>query len=152
MKGEDIANRARKSISKFCMEECKSYCCRKGHLPLFDHEVKLIFGDKSDLNKQLDDKFSMDLSKGCPRLKDFKCTIHNNTKRPMTCKEYPIFVIGDFVRLSSRCLAVRNNLLYPFVKEFMSAGYHVIESKSFEDSDIYPPLSRLNVPIAKDST
>lgn len=140
MQAEKIAERARKSISTFCIEECKSYCCRKGHLPLKESEIRLILNDNpKNLKKRSNGKHSFYLgSNGCPKLKDFKCTIHNNPERPKICQEFPIFVIDKSVRISSRCLAVRQNLLYPFIKEFMQAGYQIIDSVEFENLEIYP--------------
>jgi len=43
-----VANEARKSLSKYCMEECKSYCCRKGYIILKPTELDLVIGDKKD--------------------------------------------------------------------------------------------------------
>lgn len=154
MDAEEISERARSSISSFCNEECKSYCCRKGYLVLTPHEVDLIMGKtKVQLKEQGhltvtstgDYSFFLGYSEqGCPSLKNYKCTIHKNRERPKTCKDYPVFIIGKLVRISSRCLAVRMNLFYPFIREFMQLGYKVLESTDFEDSDTYrPPGIRL---------
>ena len=43
---EQILDEARSSISKFCIEECKAYCCRKGHLTLTAKETDLITQNK----------------------------------------------------------------------------------------------------------
>ena len=138
MLAESIADRARKSISTFCFEECKSYCCRKGYLPLNESEIKLVLGDELDnLKKHSNGDLSLEFgAHGCPRLNDFKCTIHNDPKRPKVCRDYPIFVNGNTVRISSKCLAVRQNLLYPFIKEFMHRGFRVSDSVVFEDSGV----------------
>ncbi len=42
MDAEQIAEKARKSISKFCYEECNAYCCRKGYLILNKDEVDVV--------------------------------------------------------------------------------------------------------------
>ncbi len=44
---ERILDEARRSISKFCIEECKAYCCRKGHLTLTAKETDLITQNKT---------------------------------------------------------------------------------------------------------
>lgn len=41
----------------------------------------------------------------------FKCKIHNNPKRPKTCRESPLFIEGKNIMLSPRCLAVRLGML-----------------------------------------
>jgi Fe-S-cluster containining protein len=149
MQVEKLAKKARRSISRFCIDECKSYCCRKGHLSLMDYEVDLIVGDKKiqlvteGHLKQYQNKshlLSLEYNKiGCPRLKNYRCTIHKDPNRPKVCQEYPLFISEMTIRLSSRCLAVRMNLFYPYVKQFMRLGYKVIESVDFNDSDTYPP-------------
>ena len=53
MKAENIANKARKSLSKFCMDECRAYCCRKGYLVMNKKEFSLIPAQK---RKKLFDK------------------------------------------------------------------------------------------------
>ena len=42
MKAEEIAEKARRSISRFCAEECKAYCCRKSYLVLTVEEMGLV--------------------------------------------------------------------------------------------------------------
>ena len=86
MDAEQIAQKARKSISRFCFEECKSYCCRKGYLILTMLEAGLIGAEK---RKELEEQgilksnekggYSLYLGtpeKPCPHLSDYKCTIH----------------------------------------------------------------------------
>ena len=34
-----LADKARRSISKYCIEECKAYCCRKGFIILKEIEL-----------------------------------------------------------------------------------------------------------------
>ena len=147
MDAESIAQRARKSISDFCHEECKSYCCRKGYLVMDAKEAGLLTGDRvsefeadSTLKKTKDGRYSLflgSLSKPCPRLKDYKCTIHSNPGRPSACRKFPVFVEGNKVRLSHRCLAVKNGRFYPFIKEWMAIGCSVQESDPMYDSEFY---------------
>ena len=42
MNAEKIANKARKSISKYCIDECHAYCCRKGYLVATPKEYRKI--------------------------------------------------------------------------------------------------------------
>ena len=127
---ELVANEARRSISNFCKEECKAYCCRKGHLKLTLKEAELItqnrikeFKDR-DIIIQTDEKnYALSLGKSCPRLSDSSCTIHKNKLRPLVCKQYPIFVEGKSIRLSSGCPAVAKKILYEFECKFLNLGY-----------------------------
>src|SRR3989344_5575527 len=48
MNPETIAQQARKSISSYCINECKAYCCRKGFLVFSSKESSII----PDLQKQ----------------------------------------------------------------------------------------------------
>ncbi|MBS3122682.1 YkgJ family cysteine cluster protein [Candidatus Woesearchaeota archaeon] len=138
-----IANKARKSISKFCYEECKSYCCRKGYLVLTEKEIKLVTHgrqkelEKTPILKKLDNgKYSLFFGgkdEPCPALKNFKCTIHKSKNRSSTCKNFPLFVEGKYIRLSPRCLAVKQDKLYPFVRQLIKLGYKQQEAESNAD-------------------
>lgn len=124
---EVIADNARNSISSYCFNECKSYCCRKGFLVLSLSQVKLLTNGKEDgLKKISEDSYSLDLSSngGCPSLKEDKCVIHKNNDRPSACKEFPLFIWEDgSVKVSQRCPAVKDGLLYPYLAELKSKGY-----------------------------
>jgi Fe-S-cluster containining protein len=134
---QELASNARNSISEFCMIECGAYCCRKGYLLLFEDELNLLTSNKrSELEKngfiklQEDSLFSLNLGNhlgSCPQLKDSKCLIHTNPKRPSTCDKFPIFIDekNKTVRLSPRCFAVKENKLYPYVHEFLKLGFSV---------------------------
>jgi len=107
-------------------------------LLLSENELDLLTSNKrSDLEKngfiklQKDALFSLNLGNNlgsCPQLKDSKCMIHTNPDRPSTCDKFPIFIdeINKTVHLSSRCLAVRENKLYPFVHECLNLGFKII--------------------------
>ncbi len=140
-----MLNKARKSISKFCIDECHAYCCRKGYLVLTEKEAKLITKKENLIEskniKKLDNgNYSLYLGgigMPCPSLKkEFECGIHDKRARPKTCKDFPIFVLDEkTVKFSSRCLAVKLNMFYPYVKKLISEGYTVIEGDI--DSDFY---------------
>ena len=134
---QELVSNARNSISEFCMIECGAYCCRKGYLLFSKDELILLTSNKrTDLEKngfiklQKDGLFSLNLGSdlgSCPQLKDSKCMIHSNPKRPSTCDKFPIFIDekNKTVRLSSRCFAVKENKLYPFVHKFLKMGFSV---------------------------
>src|SRR3989339_1278104 len=125
-----LANEARRSLSKYCMEECKSYCCRKGYIILKPTELDLVIGEKKDKLMEEESlrelsfsgKFSFNLSNSfgsCTQLKDEKCLIHQNVNRPSVCKEFPIFITGKIIRISPRCYGHKAGLLYPFIKKYI---------------------------------
>jgi len=126
-----------KNLSEFCICECKSYCCRKGFLMLNSKEVDLIIGKNKDkflkensLKEMLNGKYSFNFenSEGaCPQLKNFKCLIHQHEGRPQTCKDFPIFVLGDKIKVSPRCLAKKQNKFFEFEKEAERLGYEIVD-------------------------
>jgi len=133
MTAESIANKARKSISNYCYKECKAYCCRKGYLVLTKKQLDLITKSKKAKDQVIQivfDSYSLNLSPSCPSLKDFKCTIHKNIDRPTTCKEFPVFIERNTVKLSGRCPAVKQGKFYPYVHEWIKLGYNIIEGNN----------------------
>ena len=144
---EKIAEEARNAISKYCFEECGAYCCRKGYLVITEIEANVITDNnipqfiKDGRIKQIrDNKYSFylgDYNKPCPCLKDLKCTVHKNPNRPLACQQFPVFIKSKTLRLSPRCLAVKNNLLYPYVAELIRDGFKLSESDSFADLELY---------------
>ncbi|HII72491.1 TPA: YkgJ family cysteine cluster protein [Candidatus Woesearchaeota archaeon] len=138
MDAEKIAQKARRSIGMFCIEECRSYCCRKGYLVVDDSQLRLLTKYKKDYTPSIkplaDGKYSFFLGATdmpCPRLKpDFKCSAHRNKNRPSACKEFPLFIKGKEIILSHRCLAVRQGLLFPYVKQLEALGYKVRHNES----------------------
>jgi len=72
----------------------------------------------------------------CPSLKDFKCIIHKNPKRPLTCRQFPIFIDGNMIKLSPRCLAVKQGLIYPYISQLLKLGMKLSEENPFSDLDI----------------
>ena len=133
MKAEEIAEKARRSISNFCSEECKAYCRRKSYLVLTGEEVDLVapgvrtrLEDKKIVMK-MEENYFLNLRNGCPCLKDNLCIIHNNSKRPAVCKQFPIFIKDKNIRFSPVCLAVKMDLFYPYVHEFLKLGYNIAQ-------------------------
>lgn len=133
---EEIADQARNALSKYCIEECKAYCCKKGYIILSQNEMLLLLDSKKErfLKKDLlihlvDGKFSLLLGNslgGCPKLKDSKCTIHKNSKRPLTCIEFPIFISEKEIHISKRCFGANQGILYPYTKKIIDLGYKIL--------------------------
>lgn len=121
---EEVANRARRLISDYCLNECHAYCCRKGHLPVNSEEKQLIDPDDTSNSKT---SINLNLG-GCPQLdKNNYCKIHKNPKRPETCHKFPIFIDTRnqeqiTFHISNRCPAKRDNKFYPFIHEFLQLG------------------------------
>ncbi|NQV08494.1 YkgJ family cysteine cluster protein [Candidatus Woesearchaeota archaeon] len=131
---ENIANKARESISDYCINECKALCCRKEHLILSKEEMELTVGKQRKplenagfLVEMENNQFVLNLGnpKACPNLKNYLCTIHKNPNRALTCKEFPVFITGKKVKFSDRCTAVKANKLYPYVHEFKKLGFKI---------------------------
>jgi Fe-S-cluster containining protein len=138
---QKIADEVMKALEDFCINDCKSYCCRKGHLLVSDDELDLITGDKKEklisensIHKKMFGKNILDFESslgGCPQLKDFKCMIHKNQKRPNTCKSFPIFIVGKEIKISNRCPAKKENKFFKFEKEAKLLDYDIVEDFSF---------------------
>ena len=139
MDAEKIANKARKSISTYCFEECKSYCCRKGYLILTPKEARKTTQNRIKelegidiINKIGGGSYSLYMGNKdypCPSLKDCKCIIHKSKNRSATCRKFPIFLDEEnkIIKLSARCNAVKDGKFYSFIKRWMSLGYEVVE-------------------------
>lgn len=130
---ETLAEKTRKKISDFCINECCAFCCRKGYLTLSLREMNLIVGDveaklisEEKLNEMLNGKYSLCFEnslEGCPQLKDKKCLIHANSLRPKTCKDFPIFILGKKIKISNRCPAKADGKFFKFEHDAMNLGY-----------------------------
>lgn len=125
-----LANKARNSIGKYCMEECNSLCCREGTINLTNKEMKLITGDKAyDPNPiyiSPKKEIQLNLKIGCPCFIDNKCSIHNKRNRPNICKEFPLFIKQNKIILSHDCPAVQENKLYPYLCKFKQMGFIIV--------------------------
>ena len=165
MNAEHIARKARRSISRYCYEECKSYCCRKGYLPVKKNEVDAVTQGRKEelmrkgvLKKIKDEKYSLymgDYDAPCPSLFDYKCLIHKKKNRPDACKQFPLFIEGCLIKLSPRCPAVKEGLFYPYVSQLLRLGYKVVKADQYADMEIYnfdPEKSKkTNKPITIES-
>ncbi|MDP3918397.1 MAG: YkgJ family cysteine cluster protein [Nanoarchaeota archaeon] len=141
MTPESIANKARNSLKDYCFLECNAYCCRKGYLVLNKKEYLKL--DKQKDYKILEKwdptkiSFTFFLGSGCPALcPDFKCKIHKSINRPSPCKEFPIFIKGNNVILSGRCLAVRQGKFYPYINQWTKLGLNINITNSDENQDL----------------
>jgi len=134
---QELANSVRAKISDYCYTECHAYCCRKGYLMISEEELNLIVGEdknkfisEGSVSEMINGKFRLDFSNscgGCPQLKDFKCMIHTEEKRPQTCKDFPIFILGKKIKISNRCPAKKAGKFYFFEKEATDLGYEIVE-------------------------
>ena len=134
---QNLVNKTLENLSGYCINECHSFCCRKGYLILSSDELDLIIGDKKnilfekgELKELLNGKYSLNLGNffgSCPMLKNFKCDIHGNKKRPGTCKNFPIFIVGKEIKISSRCPAQKENKFYEFVHNVKKMKYRIVE-------------------------
>ena len=135
---DEIVEKARDSISDYCLNECKAYCCRKSHFLIINKiQIKTFtnnkinyFIEKRIIKKLKDGKFSFDLRKNnnlCPNLnlENFKCKIYNNKNKPDVCNEFPLFINKKKkqFRFASGCPAVKNNKFYPYISLLLKQGY-----------------------------
>ncbi len=127
---EKIADEARNSLGKYCIEECHAYCCRTGYLVLTEEELKKVLQGKdykSETKKLKQGKYSLYIGgkdKPCPSLnREFKCECYKD--RPQGCREFPLFFKGNEIILSNRCPAVREGKLYPYLARLHALGYKI---------------------------
>ena len=74
----------------------------------------------------------------CPSLNpDFTCSIHKNKGRSNTCHKFPIFIEGNKVKISPRCLAYREGLLYPYIAKLLSMGLVLVKSAQYSDQECF---------------
>ena len=149
MDNQEIAKRARKSISSYCFDECHAFCCRKGHLIVTQEELDKITGNDVDaykprIKKLEDGKYSLyngGSDQACPSLdKDLKCKIHTDKLRPLVCKEFPLFIKEGFVILSQRCPAVAEGKFYPFIKQLQLNGLKICYCDDTKGLDVFNNL------------
>ncbi len=146
-KAELIADEARNSISNYCINDCHAYCCRKGYLVVNKEDIDTVAQgktkeliEKGQLEENKQGKMALFLGateKGCPSLKDNMCTIYTDGHRPKVCGDFPLFLEKDHVRESPRCLAVKNNLLYPYVKQITMLGFKPMQADEFADIELF---------------
>ncbi len=119
----DAVDKARELIGKYCYEECRASCCRRGMLVLDISEAEVIsLGSKPGK----DGKVTFDLGKQkCPRLgKDYKCTIYEN--RPKACRDFPFLVSGNNVIIAPLCPLEKDKKLNFIIDVLKKGGYTVI--------------------------
>lgn len=66
--------------------------------------------------------------KKCKNLnnKDFTCKIHSNSNRPLVCRDYPIFLVKDYVMFATGCPAVQNGKLKSYEEKFKKLGVKIV--------------------------
>lgn len=143
-----LANGARKSLSKYCIEECCAYCCRKGYLAMDERQAHKVCGKRYDellksgkLKKLKDGRYTVfmgDPVAPCPALgKDLLCKVHSSKLRPGVCADFPIFIVGKNVIMVHRCPAVKEGRMYGFEMKMKQVGCRIIHSAPMLDSEIY---------------
>lgn len=142
---EKLADEMRESLSDFCINECKAFCCREGHLIVRDDELDLICSSEAIVERlktegAIQEKmFGKNLLSfknscgSCPALdlENCKCKIHSNHARPRTCKEFPIFIFGKEIKISSRCPAKTEGKFFKFEKDAERLGYKIVDGFSY---------------------
>jgi len=133
---------ARKEINRYCTNNCESYCCKNYYITTKDPSlVRLIFGvDESkslqsvaDTDKRLsieerileDTDYQIFLDP-CPSLKGNLCSIHNDTKRHITCVEYPLFRKGnEIIEVARHCPAISEGKIDKYLTYLMNRGLRI---------------------------
>ncbi|OIO64201.1 hypothetical protein COY28_01275 [Candidatus Woesearchaeota archaeon CG_4_10_14_0_2_um_filter_57_5] len=109
-----VAASARRSLGPYCESECRALCCSKGILPI-DAKSQPRFGNPGSF---------IVLDNGCPHLFASKCRIYQN--RPSACREYPIWVRGNTVTLSTGCPGVQSGKFYAHERQLLRLGATVL--------------------------
>jgi Fe-S-cluster containining protein len=122
-----ILKEARESLSDYCINVCKAFCCRTGYIKTREEKARFIAGERFEkmfkmkkIEKSKDGSYVIHLREGgCPRLdkKTCFCTIHTHELKPITCEIFPINVKGDYFFISQRCPAIRESKLYLFTAQ-----------------------------------
>ena len=128
---ENLLDEARASISDYCLNECRGYCCRKGYLRLSGEEAAFFFSVtkvrvcRDALGEHI--FYLGDGDRPCPFLDHDRCSIHTDDRRPLVCRQFPIFLRdGKQVRFSTRCPAVRENKFYGYMYQLRQRGYRIV--------------------------
>lgn len=119
----DDLNKIRDSLSPYCINICKSKCCKFGKLLLqnkneLDLLVKAEKKEQYFKEKILEENpktkniyFNHEKIGGCIHLKKNKCMVYNNPHKPQICRDFPIFKVGKYIMTSSFCQAIENKII-----------------------------------------
>jgi Fe-S-cluster containining protein len=133
-----LADTARNSLSSYCINECKSKCCRHGSLLLqSEQELHVIIENKKNqlLKKNIlkvteQGNYTLNFDKGgsCKHLSgENMCQIHKNPKRPKICGDFPLFVFKGYYSLATDfCPAAKEGLLDKYCRELEVLGQRKI--------------------------
>lgn len=135
-----LLDEGRNSLTSYCINECKSGCCRKGKLLLLKKsERELIVGDEKAqkeaikrkiLEKQKTGNYHFNFEKNgpCQHLsKDTGlCNVYKDPRRPTICSDYPLFKVGNYIVSAGNCPAVTAGLLDSVLNEAKKKGYKVV--------------------------
>lgn len=125
---------ARNSLSNYCIDKCRAFCCKNGSLLLQnENEINAIFkGTKYKIEELIEktksNNYTFNLTKtNCPNLSiDFKCNIHKNPNRPIICSDYPLMKVKNFIMTSSACPAFEDKILDKYLEELKKLGFKII--------------------------
>jgi Fe-S-cluster containining protein len=146
---QKIADEARNSISKYCIEECRAFCCRNGYLLINPKSIDTVTHnntkeliEKGLLKKLKNGYYSLflgnfDIPCKSLDLKDFTCNIHKNKLRPKACRDFPLIIEENTIKLSPRCPAVRENRLYPYIKLLIKKGLRYVKYENIPELSLY---------------
>lgn len=125
-----LAVKARNSIGQYCMDECRSLCCREGTITITDNELKLMTKDRiiipGSITIATNNDNKLNLKLGCPSFIEYKCAIHRNKSRPQMCKDFPLFIYGNNIVVAHDCPAVDAGKLFPYLHKFKKMGFRII--------------------------
>jgi len=124
---EHLLKKTQKILDGYCVNYCKAQCCRRGKLLVKTDELEHISKDKKLFKKKDNTYYELNLDLTCPALKDSRCSIHKNSKRPKVCGQYPLFIEKDHVLVSKDCLAIKEEMLDEILKEFEENNYRVVK-------------------------
>lgn len=118
-------NELRSSLTSYCVNICKSQCCKKGKLLLMNSsEVELIISSSKDgkalsLSEAGNFHFNFELSGACKHL-CYKglCEVYLNENRPKVCLDYPLFKVKGFIVTANNCMAINEGVLDLKLREF----------------------------------
>jgi len=139
-----MINNAMSLVQESCIVKCNGLCCRSGVTDIKSEEVDLVCnGRRKELEEngglvRLDsgDYRLILKNRQCPSLIFEKgkayCKIHNNARKPLMCKDYPLFVDNEkkVVTIFTNCPVVLSGRLNLFLEKIKESGYEVNKKKS----------------------
>ena len=127
-------SKACSSLKDYCIKKCNSKCCRKGRLIMHNRdELMLVTNGLAErlmnegiIVKKDNGLYDYNLDRRvCPSLiLGNMCSIYFNKNRPKLCREFPIFLRGKRIFISTFCEA--EEILKGWQQVFEKMGYEVV--------------------------